>query len=379
MINSIEKEGINKCSGCTTCKIACPFNAIEIELDKDGFLVPVVNKEKCTNCGICTKSCYKYYNLEKDNQKNIKDTSIYGMWNKDDKVREESSSGGICTEILKWGLNNGYEVIGCKYNSNTNKAEHICIDDLDDLDDIRGSKYLQSDFSSIINKIDFNKKYIVVGTPCQIYGMKKIVKNRNKEDNFIFIDFFCHGVPSYNLWNKYIKTVVKNNIEKINFRKKNPDWHNFSININDGKYEKSIKDDIFLKAFLSNLCLNDSCYNCKLRFNKVYSDIRLGDFWGKDYQSNKDGVSIVLSSSGKGNMILNDIKSLVVSEKKEVRNLVNSQYHGESIFKHINSEEFKKDLLENTSLEIDLSKALKRSIKSKIQGRIKIYLKRIFK
>ena len=45
------------CFGCSACAKSCPTNAISMEIDKYGFRYPVVDKSKCTNCGICTQHC----------------------------------------------------------------------------------------------------------------------------------------------------------------------------------------------------------------------------------------------------------------------------------------------------------------------------------
>ena len=48
------KEG---CSGCMSCHSVCHKEAILIKYDNEGFCYPVVNVEKCINCGLCEKVC----------------------------------------------------------------------------------------------------------------------------------------------------------------------------------------------------------------------------------------------------------------------------------------------------------------------------------
>lgn len=45
------------CCGCLCCRAACPFNAIKSTCDKYGYVVPIVDGDKCRECGICLKCC----------------------------------------------------------------------------------------------------------------------------------------------------------------------------------------------------------------------------------------------------------------------------------------------------------------------------------
>ena len=46
----------SSCCGCTACFNICPKNAISMQPDEEGFLYPVVDQEKCVDCGLCEKS-----------------------------------------------------------------------------------------------------------------------------------------------------------------------------------------------------------------------------------------------------------------------------------------------------------------------------------
>ena len=47
----------NTCCGCTACMNICPKHAITMVKDEEGFLYPVINQEKCVECGLCKKVC----------------------------------------------------------------------------------------------------------------------------------------------------------------------------------------------------------------------------------------------------------------------------------------------------------------------------------
>ena len=179
MSNNIkEKSG---CSGCSACFIVCPVGAIEYKLNDDGFYEAFVDNEKCVNCGKCKKVCTKFDDeLEKAN--NIENGVIYSAQSNDENVIKTCTSGGIAYEIAKYGIENGYSIVGVVYNYSENKAQTIIAKTIKDLDAIKGSKYIQSDvhkaFKDVIKeaKEDEDKKYIIFGTPCQIAGIKKVIE-----------------------------------------------------------------------------------------------------------------------------------------------------------------------------------------------------------
>lgn len=374
-MNNIELQGKYDCTGCSSCKIACPHNAIEIKINNNGFLEPKVDYNKCTNCSLCTKVCYKYYDLSNDISTPIHSGNYWAGWSNNTTIRANSSSGGVTHEILKWGLQNNYKIVGCSYNSEKDMTEHIIVNDYDDLKIIQGSKYIQSNFSAIKEKINFKEKYIVVGTPCQIHGFKKIVEMKKKVDNFIFIDIFCHGVPSYKVWKEYKEYLKRNNISKIkyiNFRYKENSWSNYSMKIKgeNSTYIKNKEDDPFLKLFLCNSSLNKACYSCELRFKKVCADFRMGDFWGEEYKDNKEGVNLIITTNNKAETILKDIGKNIHLEKKNFESIKKSQYHGDILYIPPYKDDINKMISENVGIERIMRRYFDNSIPGKIKRKI---------
>jgi heterodisulfide reductase subunit A len=48
---------LTRCTGCGTCIVTCPFNAIELQALEDGRQVASVNLVQCKGCGSCVAAC----------------------------------------------------------------------------------------------------------------------------------------------------------------------------------------------------------------------------------------------------------------------------------------------------------------------------------
>lgn len=134
----------NKCTGCTACMNICPKQAISMVEDKEGFKHPVIDQEKCINCGLCKKTC-PVLNTSKNDSLN----KCYVAYNKDkESTLNKASSGNIFELIAKCVLNANGIVIWAAFDKD-NKLNHIAIDNIKDLDKLKGSKYLQSNLDNI--------------------------------------------------------------------------------------------------------------------------------------------------------------------------------------------------------------------------------------
>ncbi len=321
---------IQNCYGCGVCVIACVKKIIDLRLNNDGFYEPYIQEiDKCTNCGQCVAVC-SYI----DDEPAIEPQKVisYATWSENQSVRKESSSGGLGYEIGRFLLSKGYQVCGVKYNTKLNRAEHFMTTELEDWKWSQGSKYIKSYTLEGFKYITRKGKFFVTGTPCQIDSLRRYIKKNKIEDNFILLDFFCHGVPSFLLWDKY----VQDNREKVGaishagWRNKKIGWHNsYMISlIGDKSTHESLftNGDIFYRFFLGNYCLNKPCYQkCKFKYLSSSADLRIGDMWGKKYANNDDGVTSLIAFTNKGCSILEEIDGCHL-QKESVKDSTEGQY-----------------------------------------------------
>lgn len=310
MENIIDKK---LCTGCTACLSICPKKAIFFKEDKDGFKYPVIDKDKCIDCGLCKKKCPVLNTKDNDS---IND--CYVGFNKDDNEKVKSSSGAIFSLLADYVLDNNGIVIGAAFDKD-NKLKHVAVESKKDLDKLKGSKYLQSNLNNIFTYIKENikdRKILFVGTPCQVAGVKAIINNKN----LLCVDLICHGVPSPKLFDKYIKELeFKNNdsLLNYNFRDKSTGWDTYSntASFKNSNITELSKDNKYMKLFLSDIALRESCYSCNFKVGNKYSDITLGDFWGvQNYYPemyNKKGVSAIIINTEFGREVFNYIKDCI--------------------------------------------------------------------
>lgn len=304
-----------ECCGCSACMEICPQKCITMQPDNEGFLYPVVKLEQCIECNLCIKIC-PVLNPTLPHEP----IYIYAAKNPNEKIRQDSSSGGIFSLLAENILKEGGIVFGAAFDIQWN-INHCYISETAELYKLRGSKYVQStingEFSEVEEFLKAGKKVIFSGTPCQIAGLKHYLKKEYFQ--LCTIDFVCHGVPSPLVWQTYLNEIMhkhkiqKKHIQSINFRDKCSGWKNFSFSL---KYEKNRKkkelSEIFyrnhyLRGFLYDIYLRPSCYNCPVKSGKSYSDITIADFWGVQHifpEINTDkGISLVMINSAKGELI----------------------------------------------------------------------------
>lgn len=307
MIEITKKQN---CSGCYACKNICPKQCIDMREDNEGFWYPQVDKDKCINCGLCEKICPIINNKERVNE-----IKAYACINKDEKIRAKSSSGGIYTLLAECIINNGGVVFGARFDEELNLV-HSYTDNIQGLEQFRGSKYLQSRIGQSYKKAkEFLEKDIKVlfsGTPCQISGLLSYLSK--EYENLICIDIICHGVPSPKVFKLYRDELEKkygSTTQRIDFRCKDYGWKLFCVLLsfnNNTQYMKDLNNDVYMNGFLQNLYLRPSCYECKSKTLNRLSDITIADFWGiQNIASELDddkGTSLVLVNSNKGKKYL---------------------------------------------------------------------------
>lgn len=345
----------NDCCGCGACENICSANCITMLSDSEGFSFPTVDYKKCIACGMCEKVCPI---VKFDDKLPCDIKASYAAFSKNEKIRLESSSGGVFSELAMYVLQNGGAVFGCRMSKDCKTAFHTLVETEDKLQYLRGSKYVQSEICLTYRKtkelLTSGRQVLYSGTPCQIAGLKAYLGSKSY-NNLFTVDFICHGAASPVAWKRYLQLLEdKFNTKAISifFRNKLYGWKIFNLTCNfENKftYRGKIGEDLFLKGFVSNYYLRKSCYSCKFKGESIQSDVTLGDFWGvenalPEINDNK-GLSVVLVHSDNGQHIINAVsEKMTLIEVPAEKALASNPSYCKSVPKNKIRKAFFKDL-----------------------------------
>ena len=325
-MNNINVIG-KKCCGCTACVSVCPKKIIHMTKNNEGFYYPVIVDNNCVECGLCIKSCPTL------NSDEFKSETIvgYAATSKDIKILENSSSGGIFALIAIEFLKDNSWVVGAKIDDNF-CVKHTAINHIEDLKNLQGSKYVQSNMDGIINKVCEllinGQKVLFSGTPCQVSGLKKALKVKGTNvENLYTIDIVCHGVPSPEFFKEHMKFNY-GEVTNIKFRHRTKhELNGYAIGFEkNGKYKiiQPTNRDFYYACFSSQVSLRESCYTCPYASTDRVGDITLGDLcthqlYDSYFKKNRP-LSIVAINTKAGEQLfdsLNNVEFLNADYLKE--------------------------------------------------------------
>lgn len=328
----IKIKNKSDCTGCTACANICPKNAIEMVVDEEGFKYPKINKDKCINCDLCSKICPMLKKgIQEDNS-----IKFYGVYNKNNEIKKNSTSGGFFTALAEKIIENKGIVYGAKFDENFDVI-HCGVESKEELSYFRGSKYVQSDlkmiFRDVKDKLENNRMVLFSGTPCQIYGLKAFLQR--DYNNLYCVEVICHGVPSPMLYEKYRDYKIKkykSDIKRLSFREKTYGYGSSTMTIefkNGKKYSRGHESDELIKAFLRGYCSRETCYSCKFKSFGTVGDFKMGDLWNAEKylgEKFKDGATLIITCSQKAEKILEQLEDKI--QLKEIDKQKSEYYNG---------------------------------------------------
>lgn len=335
MIEIFDKRN---CTGCGACINACPKQIISFSEDKEGFIYPHIEADRCINCHLCEKSCP----MLQDRTVLCKEKEGYPLFYAGQLCSKEDllqvSSGGAFWAFSQSVIDRGGIVYGA-IQENVDDIFHFRADNIEDIKRIRRSKYFQSDtrFTMCEVKEDLKKGLFVLysGTGCQIAGLKAYLAK--EYDNLVTCDVVCHGVPSRKVWKTYRKEKEQREGKKIQsliFRDKSAGWskNQYKITYEDGTVEKAPSPiQMFHAGYLKGVFYRPSCGTCRWASFPRVADVTLADFWKYQGEFRKPGadfgVSLITVNTAKGIKLLQESSKYLKVEETSSELAINSCRH----------------------------------------------------
>lgn len=369
---------IKDCSGCQACVNACPKSAISMKADSLEFLYPQIDSKKCVSCGLCEKSC-PILHKRKDSRQ---EPDAYAVISKKD--RDLSSSGGAFSAFARYVLARNGVVFGASIDDNL-QVKHVFIESVDDLQSLRGSKYVQSfigdSYKRVKSFLKANRMVLFSGTPCQVAGLYSYLGNNHYENQLITLDLVCHGVPSQSFFDAYIAKLQReycsgDRIEGFRFRKLDAwDYRPAYKKTNENKWTVTrLEKDSFMKAFFKGLSYRESCYNCKYANINRVGNFTIADFWGigthgaKFNHSIGSGVSAVIDNCNRMQSIKAELEQYAIIEERALDEiLADNQNLKRAVARPSERDEATKDMLDMNMSLSNYSKKYKLLPKNRIK------------
>lgn len=305
------------CTGCRACEKVCPIGCISIEKNRNGFLEPKVDQKKCIGCGICKATCPVENKIDK-----YRPLHVYAAYGLKTEAINNSTSGGIFYTIASEFIANGGIVFGAAYKDMYLQIMEATTQG--QLINLQGSKYIQADtvdtYKRVQNYLKEGKKVLYSGTPCQIAGLRSLLRGTDSS-NLFTIEIICHGVSSPKMFQDYLEwrnNQTNKKVVQYQFRPKLKNGRDFRCVL---CYEDGTKEillgfkDPFYKKYMEGNSYRKICYECPFSQKNRVADITLGDFWNIQDVNLKFGgsnrVSVVLLNSQASKKVWDSIKEKV--------------------------------------------------------------------
>lgn len=319
-INEIKNSQL--CFGCGTCNVVCNKDAITMQYDNIGRLMPILDEAKCVNCGLCSKICPSL-DQKRIQLPDAEDHFVGHVINTyigkatDERIFRNSQSGGMVTATLKYLFDTGKinAAIVCKVIDEieyTPKA--MLITQVSELYDSQRSSYVPVDMVSAIKGADQYKSIAVVGTGCNIQGfsaLKDFGKNYGDKIKYT-LGLICDRTLCKTATDVLYAGFFKDKKKRIVWRDKSSGYREAQLKIKT--------DDGMLKTLprWKRFALKDPFTNprCRICFDKLntHADIVFGDPWGMSDVDWKNGMSLVLTRTSIGDAIIKDMLEMMFAD-----------------------------------------------------------------
>ena len=329
--NNINKTiSADLCTGCGICEGACPFDAISTIVEKGNFR-PKIDIDKCTDCGRCVKSCpglcVDFKSLSNKFQPDVdyydkmvgRFEKCFTGYSTDFDIRYHSASGGMVSQLLIWLLENNKidgAVVTRFDKDNPLLVNTFIATTREDIISARSSKYAPVSLNNAVKEIKSasGSRYVVVGLPCHIQGIRKLMEiDKKLRDKVVgLFGLYCSSGRSFYLTEYIFKErgIDKNCINYFQYRDEGclgkmvitlPQIPGNSIRVMNSNSEKITDNEsitykeLFQSYYhpLRSFFVPNRCNYCIDHYAEL-ADICFGDIHIKPYSDDTIGINSII-------------------------------------------------------------------------------------
>lgn len=331
MENNINKTLHNDlCTGCGVCEGACPFDAITTVVEKGNFR-PKIDSSKCKNCGRCIKACPglgvglvcladKYQSETTCHNKMVgRYEKCFTGYSNDFEVRYHSASGGMVSQFLIWLLENKKidgAVVTRFDQENSLLVKTFIATTREDIIAARSSKYAPVTLNRAVQDIKAasGSRYVIVGLPCHIQGLRKLMEiDKKLRDKVVgLFGIYCSCGRSFYMTEQVFKErgIPKDKITYFQYRDKGclgkmvvkvPEGDANTIRVINNNSDSVLSNEVrsykeHYQSYyhpLRSFFIPRRCLFCIDHYAEL-SDISFGDIHIKPYSDDKIGVNSII-------------------------------------------------------------------------------------
>ena len=318
----------NLCTGCGICEGACPSKAIHMNV-VDGMFKPVIEESLCKNsigCHRCYDVCagmgIDFDEMSRrvfvDKDRKVDEyagtyISAYVGYSCDENIRYHSASGGMLTQFLVWLLEKKIidGAIVTKFNANASlKVETFIATTKEDLVLSKSSKYSPVTMNRVVQDIKSasGTKYVVVGLPCHIQSLRKLLQSDKALQSKIFglFSLYCSSSRTF-YFTEYLmreRGIELNSLSYLSYRERGCLGGLVAKGRDSAGKEFDYYEDYQRYSHpLRSIFVPRRCLFCIDHYGEL-ADICFGDIYVPPYSHDKKGINSVIVRSSKWNLLL---------------------------------------------------------------------------
>lgn len=309
------------CVGCGTCYSVCLLEAIT--LTKSDIFKPVVDAERCNNCGLCEIACpgvhvdYKLFATKLS--KKVRHSFLVGRYTntylgnaKNHYLRFMGSSGGVATAILSYALEKGIINGALVVASRGLNPEIIVAKSPEELEQAMGSKYIPVPLNAGLRSILSSEGHFAfVGLPCHLLGLNRmtLLYPALAKKIVLKLGLFCGRGFDYHYVNFFLRGlgISPTRVQNIRFRGHGWPGKVFIEYTSESGHKKVFLDSAsFGKYSGAYLFTPKRCIFCPDHTAEL-ADISFGDApFDKIRASRLQGIAIIVTRTALGDKILSE-------------------------------------------------------------------------